>query len=145
MKKHLWIILPSLTGTFMVLQMLEIGTLSGGRIFIEDTGASNYISSNNRVFGIQYRYNLNPRYSIRLNLKRAGISDIELKTQRNTEKTTHNPFKNISEKPQTYLISTSLISTTHKKKEHTLYICRDRFGRLSTQDFSAQVSQINEC
>lgn len=74
MKKYLWIILLYLTmGVVVRAQRHEIGIFSGGSNLIGEVGVSNYIAPNNLIFGIKYRYKLNPGYSIRLNLMGAGI------------------------------------------------------------------------
>ena len=86
MKKYILIFTFLITTSATFAQINEIGVFLGGSNYIGDIGRTNYIYPNNYAVGGIYKWNMNPRYSIRATYTYAKISGDDTKSNNSFRK-----------------------------------------------------------
>jgi len=75
-------------------QIHELGLFAGGSNYIGDVGVTTYISPNEPVFGIIYKWNKSPRHSYRFSFNAANISANDRKSKEPSRNQRGYDFKN---------------------------------------------------
>jgi hypothetical protein len=75
-------------------QIHELGFFAGGSNYIGDVGLTTYISPNQPVFGILYKWNKSPRHSYRFSLNGAHVSANDLDSKEPSRRQRGYSFKN---------------------------------------------------
>lgn len=94
MKKKFLIIIMCWITNLVSAQIYEVGVFAGGSNYIGDIGSEYYIAPNNFAGGFIYKYNLNPRISLRGTFTYAQITAKDTDSKNNARKLRDIDFTN---------------------------------------------------